>query len=284
LVACATPNDYSRFQPDLAKFPVLAFTQRHCRNYFMPKSPSPPVLSVVIPLLNETGNIDPLIAEIAQTLLSYENVRENFEILCIDDGSTDATASEIRQAKLTTPQIRLIRHPRRLGMSAAIRNGVRRAKAPWIVTIDGDRQNDPKDIPLMCDLAWSKGENRKILVAGIRVDRRDTLAKRLASRFANTIRQFMLNDDCPDTGCALKLFQRKAYLELPFFNGLHRFMPALFKLYGNEVIFTPVNDRPRRVGRTKSDYMGRAAKGFFDLLGVVWLMTRTPAPEKGKEE
>ncbi|MDD5587333.1 MAG: glycosyltransferase [Alphaproteobacteria bacterium] len=247
-------------------------------------SPSVPVLSVVIPLMNEAGNISPLIAEIASTLRAYPPVGEDFEILCVDDGSTDATAAEVRQMRSTTPQVRLIRHPRRLGMSAALRNGIRRARTIWILTIDGDRQNDPADIPLLCDLAWNKGKERDILVAGIRVNRRDTMAKRLASRFANVIRKFFLNDDCPDTGCSLKIFQRDAYLELPFFKGLHRFMPALFRLYGHEVIFTPVNDRPRRVGQTKSDFLGRAVRGFFDLLGVIWLVTRTPAPERGRED
>jgi len=136
----------------------------------------------------------------------------------------------------------------------------------------------------LLDLAWVNGQKRRILVAGIRVNRRDTTGKRLASRFANTIRRTLLNDNCPDTGCSLKVFQRDSYLELPFFNGLHRFMPALFKLYGSECIFTPVNDRPREQGVSKSDFVGRAIKGLFDLLGVLWLRARTPAPERGQEE
>jgi dolichol-phosphate mannosyltransferase len=247
-------------------------------------APNAPALTVVIPLLNEAGNVEPLIAEIVTALKGFEPVKESFEIICIDDGSTDTTAVEVRQAKLTTPQVRLVRHPRRLGMSAALRNGIRRAKSQWILTIDGDRQNDPADIPLLCNLAWSKGKDRKILVGGIRIDRRDTMGKRLASRLANTVRQFLLNDKCPDTGCSLKLFQRNTYLDLPFFMGLHRFMPALFKLYGHEVMFIPVNDRPRTMGKTKSDFMGRGIKGFFDLLGIVWLISRTPPPEKGRED
>jgi dolichol-phosphate mannosyltransferase len=126
-------------------------------------------------------------------------------------------------------------------------------------------------------------EVRKVLVAGIRINRQDTLGKRIASRVANKIRKTLLNDHCPDTGCSLKVFPRDSYLELPFFNGLHRFMPALLKLYGHETIFTPVNDRPRTIGVTKSDFLGRAFKGFFDLMGVMWLMRRTPRPEKGIE-
>src|SRR5262249_37187714 len=151
------------------------------------------------------------------------------------------------------------------------------------MTIDGDRQNDPKDAGRLLDLAWSNGRGRKVLVGGIRVNRKDTPGKRLASRFANKIRKTMLQDDCPDTGCSLKVFWRETYLELPFFVGLHRFMPALFKLYGHETIFTPVNDRPREYGVSKSDFLGRAVKGFFDLCGVFWIMRRTPPPEKGVE-
>jgi dolichol-phosphate mannosyltransferase len=235
-------------------------------------------------MLNEAGNVAPLIAEIAAALKAYAPVGTDFEIACVDDGSTDATAAEIKDAQKTHPQLRLIRHPKRLGMSGAIRNGVRASRASWVLTIDGDGQNDPADIGRLCDLAWAEGKERRILVAGIRARRRDTRAKRLASRAANVIRRTLFNDRCPDTGCSLKLFRREAYLELPFFNGLHRFMPALFALYGHEVIFTPVNDRLRLHGVTKSDFTGRAIKGFFDLLGVMWLIKRTPAPERGKEE
>jgi dolichol-phosphate mannosyltransferase len=244
---------------------------------------SSPVLSVVIPLFNEAGNVSPLVAEIEDALIAYAPVGEAFEIVCVDDGSTDSTAAEVRKAMAGYPHVRLIRHGQRLGMSAALRNGIRRAHAPWVLTIDGDRQNNPADVPLLCELAWSKGRGRKVMAAGIRVNRQDTPGKRIASRFANAIRMFLLNDNCPDTGCSLKLFQRNAYLELPFFSGLHRFMPALLKLYGHETVFVPVNDRPRQLGVTKSDFLGRAVKGFFDLLGVIWLMSRTPRPDRGEE-
>jgi dolichol-phosphate mannosyltransferase len=243
-----------------------------------------PLLSVVIPLLNEAGNVLPLIREITAACDAYSPLGKNFEIICVDDGSTDATSAEVRQAKATDARVRLIRHPKRLGMSPALRNGIRRARAAWIMTIDGDRQNDPTDAPRLLDLAWAKGQSYKILVGGIRVNRRDTLGKRLASRFANKLRKTLLDDHCPDTGCSLKVFQRDAYLELPFFNGLHRFMPALFKLYGHETMFTPVNDRPRLHGVSKSDFVGRAVKGLYDLLGVIWIMRRTPKPEHGTEE
>ncbi|MDD3287747.1 MAG: glycosyltransferase [Alphaproteobacteria bacterium] len=243
-----------------------------------------PNLSVVIPFLNEEGNVLPLLKEISDTLKAYAPIGESFEIICVDDGSSDLTASEIKLARESLHQIRIIRHARRLGMSASIRNGVRVARSSWILTIDGDRQNDPSDIPHLCDLAWKNGKNQKILVAGIRVNRCDTIGKRLASRFANAIRRLILRDSCPDTGCSLKIFPREAYLELPFFNGLHRFMPALLKLYGCKNIFTPVNDRPREIGASKSDFAGRAIKGFFDLIGIMWIMRRTSAPERGQEE
>ena len=198
-----------------------------------PASLPAPLVSVVIPLLDESGNVLPLIDEISAALTGYGAVGRAFEVICVDDGSTDATAQEVLQAQKDNPHVRLIKHPKRLGMSAALRNGIRRARAPWILTIDGDRQNDPADAPRLLDLAWMKGHERKIMIGGIRVNRRDTTGKRLASKFANKIRKSLLNDNCPDTGCSLKVFPRDSYLELPFFSGLHRFMPALLKLYGH---------------------------------------------------
>jgi len=242
-----------------------------------------PLVSVVVPLLDESGNVLPLIDEISAALEAYQPVGQDYEIVCVDDGSADSTAQEVEQAKSKNPHVRHLCHPKRLGMSAAIRNGVRFARASWILTIDGDRQNDPADAPRLLDLAWLKGRERKVLVAGIRVNRRDTLGKRLASRFANKIRKSLLNDNCPDTGCSLKAFPRDSYLELPFFSGLHRFMPALLGLYGHECVFTPVNDRPRQHGVSKSDFLGRALRGIYDLFGVIWLTRRTPEPERGKE-
>lgn len=243
-----------------------------------------PALSVVIPLLNEAGNVLPLVEEISAALSGYSPLGGAFEIICVDDGSTDETAAEVRKAQQAHAHVRLIRHTSRMGMSPAIRNGVRAARAHWIMTIDGDRQNDPADAPRLLDLAWVDGRAQKVLVAGIRVNRRDTTGKRLASRFANKLRKSLLNDNCPDTGCSLKVFPRDSYLELPFFVGLHRFMPALLKLYGHATIFTPVNDRPRTVGVSKSDFVGRAVKGLYDLLGVIWIIRRTPVlTDRGTE-
>lgn len=251
--------------------------------------PEAPRLSIVIPVLNEAGNIAPLVQEITAALSAYEPVGDAFEIIYVDDGSTDSTVAEIQAAKRLCKQLRLIRHPAKLGTSTAIRNGVRQSRARWIVTIDGDRQNDPADIPRLCELGWKQLDgsydmSKKLLIAGIRVNRRDTLTKRLASRLANAIRGFLLQDDCPDTACCLKLFPQASYLELPFFNGLHRFMPALCKHYGHKIIMTPVNDRPRLLGVSKSDILGRGVKGLFDMLGVLWLMRRTPKPVVTHEE
>jgi dolichol-phosphate mannosyltransferase len=235
-------------------------------------------------MLDEAGNVLPLIDEITAALDGYAPLAGRFEIICVDDSSTDNTVAEVKQAQGQNNRVRLVRHGQRLGMSAGIRNGVRRAHAKWVMTIDGDRQNDPADAPRLLDIAWSKGQDRKVLVGGIRVNRRDTTGKRLASRFANKIRRGLLNDNCPDTGCSLKIFPRDSYLELPFFNGLHRFMPALLKLYGHEMAFVPVNDRPRTVGVSKSDFLGRAIRGTYDLMGVVWLIRHTPAPDRGSED
>ncbi len=252
---------------------------------------APPLLSVVIPLRDEAGNIAPLLREICSTLSVYPRVGDGFEIVCVNDGSVDGTEAEVAAFRESNPAIalKIIRHGRSQGMSVAIRNAVRRARADWIFTIDGDGQNDPADIPRLCDLAWvspAGDENRggKVLVAGIRAHRRDTLPKRLASRVANAVRRMILRDDCPDTGCAMKLFRRDGYLDMPFFNGLHRFMPALFRHYGHQVWFAPVNDRPRLRGISKSDFAGRAVRGAFDILGVTWLMWRTPSPPDEGEE
>lgn len=252
----------------------------------IPPLPVAPSLSIVIPIHNEAGNIAPLIDEIHSALASYSPVGESFEILMVDDASVDTSRSEIIAAQSKYAQVRLIKHSRRTGMSNALRNGIRRARSEWIATIDGDGQNDPTDIPRLCDLAWSRknGRNRSLLVMGIRANRKDTPAKRLASRTANAFRRAVLHDRCPDTGCALKLFRRDDWLELPFFNGLHRFTPAIFNMYGCEVIFTPINDRQRNHGISKSDFAGRAIKGLVDILGVVWLKYRTPTPpERGSE-
>lgn len=235
-----------------------------------------PVLSIVIPVLNESGNIRPLLREIGTALDREPQTSGAYEVIFVDDGSSDSTTSEIAEAMQTNPHVRMLRHASRLGTSTAFRHGVMAARANWIMTCDGDGQNDPADMPRLLALAWARNREDKIIVCGVRINRQDTWQKRVASRSANRIRRWMLHDGAPDTGCALKLFRRDGYLAIPFFTSLHRFMPALFRAYGHEVIHTPINDRPRLHGVSKSDIMGRALRGFYDLFGVKWLMLRCP--------
>ncbi len=235
-----------------------------------------PVLSIVIPVLNESGNIQPLLREIGAALDKEPQIGGAYEVVFVDDGSNDSTTGEIAEAMQTNPRVRMLRHAGRLGTSTAFRHGVMAARADWIMTCDGDGQNDPADMPRLLALAWARNRADKIIVCGVRINRQDTWQKRLASRSANRIRRWMLRDGAPDTGCALKLFRRDGYLAIPFFTSLHRFMPAMFSAYGHEVIHTPINDRPRLHGVSKSDIMGRALRGFYDLFGVKWLMMRSP--------
>ncbi|NBX73729.1 MAG: glycosyltransferase family 2 protein [Alphaproteobacteria bacterium] len=244
---------------------------------------TPPRLSIVIPLHNEAGNIAPLMAEIVQHLRDDSHVGGAYEIILVDDGSTDATPAEARAEAQKHPHVRVLHLPQRQGMSPAIRAGVRAACGTWIMTADGDGQNDPADMPRLIHMALSLGDHHNILVCGLRLNRQDTAQKRMASRVANTLRQAVLRDGCPDTGCALKMFRRDLYLSLPFFHGLHRFMPALGRHYGATVLQTPVNDRARTRGVSKSDIAGRAVRGLVDMLGVAWLMARTPAPQQAQE-
>lgn len=236
----------------------------------------PPCLSIVIPVLNESGNIAPLLREIAAALDHEPLCNGNYEVVFVDDGSTDSSTTEIAEAMQAQPRVRMLRNAERLGMSTAVRHGVMAARAPWIMTCDGDGQNDPADMPRLLALGWARSMEDKIIVCGVRINRQDTWQKRLASRSANRLRRWVLQDGAPDTGCALKLFRRDGYLAIPFFTSLHRFMPAMFRTYGHEVIHTPVYDRPRLHGESKSDILGRAGRGLYDLIGVKWLMQRSP--------
>ena len=228
--------------------------------------------SVVIPVLNEADNIAPLAEELAEVL----GPGGDYEVVFVDDGSTDGTAERILAAKARFPHLRLLRHARRAGKSAALRTGIAAAKAPWIVTMDGDGQNDPRDVPRLLEAAAA--DPRVALVAGLRRRRDDTVWRRLASRIGNGIRRALLRDACPDTACGLKAIRRDVFLALPFFDSLHRFFPALVGYYGHRVAMLPVNDRARRTGTSKYTNLGRAAVGLFDLYGVVWLRRRTTLP------
>lgn len=231
-------------------------------------------LSIVIPVRNEAENIVPLVAEIRAALGGLFQ----YEILVIDDGSEDATADEVARLARTLPSLRLLRHEQNCGQSAAIRTGVRAACAPWIATLDGDGQNDPADIPLLWRSAQEAPPGAPLLLNGHRQNRQDSWTKRRASRIANTVRRRLLHDDTPDTGCGLKLFPRALFLDLPYFDHMHRFMPALVLREGGVVRSIPVHHRPRRRGVSKYGLLDRLGVGIVDLFGVLWLRRRASRP------
>ncbi len=231
-------------------------------------------LSIVIPVKNEADSIAPLVGEIRAAL---DGLVE-YEILYIDDGSDDATASEILRLAQSTPQVRLLRHARNYGQSAAISSGVHAARGTCIATLDGDGQNDPADLPAMWRLARRASPSPPLLITGYRERRRDSPSKRAASRIANAIRSRLLGDRTPDTGCGLKLFPRSLFLDLPYFDHMHRFLPALVLREGGTVISVPVNHRPRQKGMSKYGVFDRLGMGIIDLLGVMWLQRRATRP------
>jgi dolichol-phosphate mannosyltransferase len=231
-------------------------------------------LSVVIPVRDEAENIAPLVGEIRAAL---DGLVE-YEILYVDDGSSDATVAEISRIAESVPQVRLLRHTRNCGQSAAIRTGVQAAHAAWIATLDGDGQNDPADIPAMWRLARRVPAQPPLMIAGHRKQRRDHWSKRAASRVANAVRGRLLGDHTPDTGCGLKLFPRSLFLDLPYFDHMHRFLPALVLREAGIVRSVPVNHRPRRGGRSKYGVLDRLGVGIVDLFGVMWLKRRASHP------
>lgn len=229
-------------------------------------------LSVVIPVCNEADNVLPLAREIAAAL----RPRTTIEILFVDDGSDDGTLAAMRAAREEIPEMRLLRHSRRSGQSAAVHTGVRRARGTWIATLDGDGQNDPADFPAMLDaLDQAQAADTAVrLVMGNRVTRRDTWLRRVSSRVANGVRGWLLDDGTPDTGCGIKLMHRETFLELPFFDHMHRFLPALYQRQGASVISVPVNHRPRTRGTSKYGLHNRLWVGIVDMFGVMWLRSR----------
>ena len=236
----------------------------------MTASGASPQLSVVVPVFNEQDNVAPLVGEVVAALRG----RFDFEIVYVDDCSRDATLQRLQALKAEVPELRVIRHLRQSGQSTAIRNGVKAARGAWIATLDGDGQNDPADIPKLVAARDAAGANVK-LFAGWRVERRDSGSKRWASRIANAIRTRMLRDDTPDTGCGIKLFERAAFLDLPYFDHMHRYLPALMQRTGFRTISVPVNHRHRTAGVSKYNNLGRALVGVRDLRGVAWLIQRS---------
>jgi dolichol-phosphate mannosyltransferase len=235
-------------------------------------------LSIVIPVRNEAANIAPLVAEIRAAL----DGRLDYEVVVVDDGSTDGTVAALRELKSTFGRLRLLRHARRTGQSAAIRSGVQAARGVWIATLDGDGQNDPADIPRLWELVRATPD-AKLMIAGMRQKRRDSVVKRLASRIANRVRARLLGDATPDTGCGLKLFPRALYLDLPFFDHNHRFLPALTLRQGGRVRSVAVNHRPRGGGISNYRIFDRLWVGIVDLVGVLWLKRRAAVPDVSEE-
>jgi len=236
-----------------------------------------PVLAVVVPVKNEADNILPLVGEI-HAALSGKHVHE---IIYVDDGSDDRTPEMLREARGKYPALRVVRHKKSCGQSAAVATGVKAARAPIVATLDGDGQNDPADIPaLLRRLLDEPPEARSfLLVAGFRHKRRDDGIRKISSRIANKIRAGMLKDDTPDTGCGLKVFTREAFLDMPRFDHMHRFLPALMIRRGGKVVSVPVNHRPRERGVSKYGVWNRLWVGIVDLFGVMWLQHRANLPQ-----
>jgi dolichol-phosphate mannosyltransferase len=231
-------------------------------------------LSVVIPVKDEAANVAPLVAELRAALDGLLD----YEILYVDDGSEDGTAAEVARLQAEAPHLRLLRHMRSYGQSAAIRSGVKAARAAWIATLDGDGQNDPADISKLWRVVLTAPEPPPLLIAGYREDRQDSWRKRFASQIANRVRRRILGDDTPDTGCGLKLFPRSLFLDLPYFDHMHRFLPALVLREGGIVRSIQVNHRPRRRGVSKYGVLDRLGVGVVDLFGVIWLKRRAARP------
>jgi dolichol-phosphate mannosyltransferase len=227
-------------------------------------------LSVVVPLKDEAENVAPLAREIVAAV-----GRDNVELLFIDDGSSDDTLARLLDMKVEFPSLRIIRHSRNAGQSRALRTGVRAARAGIVVTLDGDGQNDPADIAKVLAPFHAAGDAARIgMVSGIRVKRRDSIAKRLASRLANRFRRWMLNDSATDIGCGLKAFRRDVYLALPYFDHMHRYLAALVQREGYDVRFVAVGHRRRMHGKSKYGVWDRLVVGLHDIFGVLWLKKR----------
>ncbi|MEZ5774959.1 MAG: glycosyltransferase family 2 protein [Hyphomicrobiaceae bacterium] len=231
-------------------------------------------ISVVIPAFNEAGNIGRLVEE------TYRAVPADMlgEVIVVDDGSADATPAEIEALIGRLKGLRLLRHDRTSGQSTGLRTGIAAARFPVIATMDGDGQNDPADIPALVGLLAPEGGAGPRLVGGVRTSRKAVGSRRIASRFANWLRDRVLKDECPDTGCGIKAYYRDDFLRLPFFTSMHRYLPALFQTYRLQVAYHPVNDRPRQAGQSKYTNLGRALVGIYDLVGVTWLRRRTKVP------
>jgi dolichol-phosphate mannosyltransferase len=232
-------------------------------------TPAIPAVSIVVPVKDEADNIEPLVEEIAAAMVE----RWSFEVVYVNDGSTDTTEMELKRLMAERPWLRQIKHARACGQSAAVRTGVAAARAPLVATLDGDGQNDPSFLPALVR-AFEQAPPRIGLIAGQRVGRAATRSKQFQSRVANGVRAAILRDGTRDTGCGLKAFRREVFLALPYFDGLHRFLPALVRRDGYDVGYVDVIDRPRRHGRSHYSMGNRLWIGILDLIGVWWLIRR----------
>jgi len=231
-------------------------------------------IAVVVPVHNESENIRPLIEEISAALDGVAN----YEIVYVNDGSTDDTADKLAEMRAEQPRLSVYAHAKACGQSAAVATGVKHARATFIATLDGDGQNDPADIPALFAKLKAVPDPDQLLVAGWRAKRKDTEWKRFQSKLANAVRSRLLGDNTPDTGCGLKVFTRAAFLDMPRFDHMHRYLPALMIRRGGEVVSVEVNHRHRERGISKYGMWDRLSVAVRDLLGVMWLAARGCKP------
>jgi len=234
-------------------------------------------ISIIIPVYNEVDNVAALYEEIVRVMSPSAYT---FEVIFVDDGSKDGTVAKLRTLEPTSGSLRIVCHVNNCGQSAAILTGGRAAHYPVLVTLDGDGQNDPADILRLLEF-W--GEPNMVIL-GNRSVRHDSLVRKASSTIGNGVRRCFLRDECGDTGCSLKIFAKDVFLSLPYFDHAHRFLPALFKSAGQQLVNVPVNHRPRRYGQSKYGVMNRLFVGLHDLIGVRWLLSRTCNPTVCSDE
>ncbi len=242
------------------------------------RATSQPILSVVVPVHDEAANVAALVGEIVAVL----RPRLAFEMVFVDDASRDDTLARLRELQALHPELRVLRQLSQCGQSTAVHTGIRAARAAWVATLDGDGQNDPADIPALL-AARDQAPADIRLFQGWRMERKDSAVKRISSTIANAVRSRLLGDATPDTGCGIKLIDRAVFLELPYFDHMHRFLPALVRRAGHGVQSVPVSHRPRQAGRSKYGVWNRLWVGIVDIAGVAWLSRRVRRSEVREE-